>query len=105
MILKKNQDQLPLLCSCAGRELLRPLPRPLSEARPPPLLRPSEYRFSALTEMISWLSLSSPVSAERPRYATEGMAKLESSAERLKHSVHESSVLYCSSRDRDLSWK
>jgi hypothetical protein len=31
------------------------------------LFRLREYKFSALREIMSWLSLNSPVSAERPR--------------------------------------
>ena len=54
---------------------------------------------------MSWLSVSSPVSPERPRYATDGMAKLASGALRVKQFVQDSSGLYCRSRVNDLSWK
>lgn len=105
MNLKRNQPQPPF---CLGtftwaRSCL-PLfagPRPEPAAALPPML----YRFLALTEMMSWLSLSSPVSAEKPRYETAGMAMLVSGAFRVKQLVQVSSDLYCKSRVRDLSWK
>lgn len=40
-----------------------PAPEPLPRVLPPETL----YRLLAVTEMMSWLSLSSPVSADRPR--------------------------------------
>jgi hypothetical protein len=64
--LNRNHVQLPDSLGALLPELPRLRPRELSEPRLPPL-RFSEYRFSALREMMSWLSLSSPVSAERPR--------------------------------------
>lgn len=59
------------------------------------------YRLRALTETMSKLSLSSPVSALKPRYATGGTLKLGIS----KHVVYSSSDLYCSSSFRNESWK
>jgi hypothetical protein len=48
------------------------------------------YKLCDLTLIMSWLSESSPVSAEKPRYATGGTLKLGTS----KHCVHSSSALY-----------
>lgn len=56
-----------------------------------------------LTEMMSWLSVTSPVSAENPRYATEGMLKLVSGELSEKQLIQELSDLYCRSRVSDLS--
>ena len=56
--------------------------------------------------MMSWLSCSSPVSAEKPRYETEGILMFRSSLGVMeKQEVHARSDLYCKSRERRLSWK
>jgi hypothetical protein len=68
-----------------------------------PVLDPvvGAYKFFVCTEMMSWLSASSPVSALNPRYETEGIFT-SPSVKQLSHLV---SSLYCKSRVRDLSWK
>lgn len=55
--------------------------------------------------MMSCLSVTSPVSPEKPRYVTEGIAILVSGALREKHSVQEPSDLYWRSSVRERSWK
>ena len=63
----------------------------------------SEY---ALTLMISWLSCSSPVSDEKPRYTLDGtLMGVSPVGLTEKQDVHLSSDLYCRSSERDLSWK
>jgi hypothetical protein len=58
------------------------------------------YMFLVATEIMSWLSDSSPVSAEKPRYVTDG--SLTDGTE--KQGVHSSSFLNASSSVSDLSW-
>lgn len=102
--LNKNDPQLPVFRRglIGARLLLRG--GSLAGARLAEFF-PISYRFCAFREMISWLSLSSPVSAVMPRYATDGIAMLVSGAVRLKQFVHVSSALYIRSSVNDLSWK
>ena len=58
------------------------------------------YRFHVSMRRMSKLSLSSPVSALKPRYETDGNATAPS----VKHSVQSPSLLYCSSSLSDSSW-
>jgi hypothetical protein len=81
-------------------ELFRPF-FPFSALAPVEPCPLCAYRFFVDTEMMSWLSASSPVSALKPRYATEGIL----TSPRVKQFSHFSSDLYCRSRVRDLSWK
>lgn len=57
--------------------------------------------FQVSTEIISWLSWSSPVSALKPRNATEGIFTGPVS----KQVVHSSATKYCNSTFKDFSWK
>src|SRR5271155_4180401 len=103
MILAKNHPHPPPFCFS-----FRPLPpRPIFESIfLDPLDPVGLYMFFVSTLMMSKLSDSSPVSAEKPRYAALGILKgCASVGCRLKHSVHESSALYCSCKVNDLSWK
>jgi hypothetical protein len=72
----------------------------------PPLDPLVLYIFLASTLMISKLSESSPVSAEKPKYTTFGSLRgTDAEGSMLKHDDHWSSDLYCSCSVKDLSWK
>lgn len=102
MNLKKNQNQPPPSClaRCALSFCARALPRSLGGWPSTPAAL-GWYRFLVEREMMSWLSASSPVSAEKPRYATGGIL----TSVTVKHSVQVSSDLYWSSSLRDFSAK
>ena len=81
-----------------------PFPPPLFPALPP--MSPpgraggDEYKLYMSSRRMSKLSLSSPVSALKPRYETEGRLTAPMS----KHVVHSFAALYCSSSFSESSW-
>jgi hypothetical protein len=97
--LTKNHVQLPLLSR--SRVMLLAVFLPVLGLTPEFAPGFFLYRLCDLTVMMSWLSDSSPVSAEKPRYATGGTLKLGMS----KQVVHSSTDLYWSSSLRYSSWK